>query len=175
MTPAGRSEDTLSAQRQRLLEVLRAVPAIGVVHERERWLQSEQAFRAAYQWQPPDGTPDEALDAFGRKPHLRGWYVRRSQCSEGVQAGRVIAVQGWDIVGLLAFDDEAGSEVVFDALIERVREALRLAGGRLQLAQLVGDAPWTERGAQLVSQQPVIFAGLLCHRAELALKLRSIF
>ena len=101
--------------------------------------------------------------------------MRRTQCSEGVQAGRVIAVQAWEIVSLLAFDDAAGSELVFDALIERVREALRLAGGRLGLAQLVGDAPWAERGAQLVSQQPVVFAGLLCHRAQLEVKLRVIF
>lgn len=159
---------TLAQSREALLQVLRTVPGAGVIHDRERYAASEQAFRTLYVYTPTD--PD--VDAFGVKPHIRGWYMRRTATTEVTENGRVLNEHTWSIRGYMAFQDEMGSELVFDELVERMRDAVRV-NPTLGLASLLGASVATERGVQVASAGPVFFAGALCHSALLELRTRN--
>ncbi len=74
--------------------------------------------------------------------------------------------------GYLAFRDAISSELIFDDLIERMRDAVRVDGS-LGLPGLLGSSVADERGVQVESAGPVYFAGVLCHSAALRLKTRN--
>ena len=158
---------TLSAARSALLTVLGAVPAIGIVHSRERFASSEADFRKLYQY-----TPSEADDAFGTDPHIRGWYVRRTATTEVNANGRILNEHRWLIRGYMAFKDAVESELIFDDLVERIRAAVRV-DTTLGLPGMLGGSTQEERGVQVASAGPVMFAGVLCHSAMLEMSTRS--
>lgn len=157
---------TLSAARSALLTVLGAVPAIGIVHSRERFASSEADFRKLYQY-----TPSEADDAFGTDPHIRGWYLRRTATTEVNANGRILNEHRWLIRGYMAFKDAVESELIFDDLVERIRAAVRV-DTTLGLPGMLGGSTQEERGVQVASVGPVMFAGLLCHSAMLEMSTR---
>lgn len=159
---------TLTQSREALVTLLRAVPGVGVVHDRERYAASEQAFRSLYIY----AHSDPAADAFGDKAHVRGWYIRRVATTELTDNGRVLNEHTWNIRGYLAFQDDIGSELVFDELVERMRDAVRVTP-TLGLASLLGASVATERGVQVASAGPVFFAGALCHSVLLELRTRN--
>ena len=158
---------TLSAARSALLGVLGAVPAIGIVHSRERFASSEAEFRKLYQY-----IPAQADDAFGTDPHVRGWYVRRTATTEVNANGRILNEHRWLIRGYMAFKDAVESELIFDDLVERIRAAVRV-DTTLGLPGLLGGSIESERGVQVASAGPVMFTGLLCHSAMLELSTRN--
>lgn len=159
---------TLADTRTALLALLRAVPAVGVVHPCERYASSEQGFKQAYLYTHTD----PAADAFGTDSHVRGWYIRRAGTSESTANGRIMNENTWLVRGYLAFKDAIESELIFDELVERMRDAVRVDGS-LGLPGLIGSGPFQERGVQVTSAGPVIFAGVLCHSAALEFKTRN--
>jgi hypothetical protein len=159
---------TLAATRSALLALLRAVPAVGVVHAFERFADNENAFRQAYLYTHTD----PAADAFGTAPHIRGWYVRRRATAETNTNARILNEHTWLIRGYLAFNDALHSELIFDELIERMRAAVRVDAS-LGLPTLLGASVAQERGMQVSSAGPVLFAGVLCHSVVLELTTRN--
>lgn len=159
---------TLAQSREALVTLLRAIPGIGLVHASERYAMSEQSFRNLYVF----SAADASSDGFGVDPHIRGWFVRRVQTAELTENGRVLNEHTWHIRGYLAFRDEIGSELVFDELVERMRDAIRIAPA-LGLPGLLGASVAQERGVQVASAGPVHFCGALCHSALLELRTRN--
>lgn len=143
--------------RAAIVALLRAVPNIGIVHERERFAANEQAFRALYLYTPAGGSPA-----------IRGWWLRRTaSATRRVNSARTLDVHTWQIRGVMAFDDVAASEIVFDALIDAARDAVRADP---TLGGVTDPGPLDEDGGlQLVDAGPVRFAGVLCHGALLQL------
>ncbi|CAM4372309.1 hypothetical protein COAQ111491_20065 [Comamonas aquatilis] len=158
---------TLSAARSALLAVLATVPTVGIVHSRERFASSEAEFRKLYLY-----SPAQAEDAFGLDPHIRGWYVRRTATTEVNANGRILNEHRWLIRGYMAFKDAVESELVFDDLVERIRSSVRV-DITLGLPGMLGGSIQEERGVQVASAGPVMFAGVLCHSAMLEMSTRS--
>ena len=160
--------NNLNAARASLLAVMQSVPAVGQVHERERYGNSDAAFRKLYLYTHSDVT----ADAFSDQSHIRGWYLRRTATAESNANGRVLNEHTWLIRGFMAFKDEIASELIFDELIERVRAAVRV-DNTLGMPGLIGGSVVQLRGVQVINAGPVLFAGALCHSAALELTTRS--
>jgi hypothetical protein len=154
-------------QRAAILTALQAVPGIGKVHDRERYSRDEARFRQHYLYTPPPGAAVDSMIA----PHLRGWWFRRAETREWqANTRRTVNQHTWLLRGLLALDDEAASELVFDFLIERLRDAVRADltfGGVFAPGPMGGDG--SDTGLQVLESGPVTFAGVLCHSAQLQL------
>ena len=86
--------------------------------------------------------------------------------------GRILNEHTWLVRGYLSFQTAIDSELIFDDLVERMRDAVRVDGS-LGLPGLLGSGLSEERGVQVASAGPVLFAGLLCHSAALELKTRN--
>lgn len=149
---------SVQTHRAAIAAMLAAVPDVGVVHDHEPYARTEAAFRELYLWDDHTG-----------QPQLRGWFLRRVRTAESSpHVGRVIDAHTWSIRGFMALDDERGSELAFDALIEAIRLAYRTdptLGGANLAVQLTGQ-PF---GVQLLNSTPVMFVGALCHACELGL------
>ncbi|WP_430391074.1 hypothetical protein [Dyella sp. 20L07] len=143
-----------SAIRTAIVTRLNAVPNIGVVQPYERYALKMDQLKALY---VADG-------------QLRGWFVRREKIREiGKIQPRSVEYIRWRIQGLMALDDAGETELAFDNLVEAVRDAFRgddtLSGTVAQCSLPDGSAA----GIQLDDAGPVMFAGVLCHGARLAL------
>lgn len=155
----------LTAERAAIAAKVAGVADVGRVHDYERYAKTEGDFRALYQAD------------IGAAKSLRGWFLRRVSTKEiSVALGVGMQVIAWRLTGYLAIDDAAASEKTFDGLIEALRAAFRsdptLGGAVADLYDLTqGDsAPY---GLQVEESAPVLFAGVLCHRAVLALTTSS--
>jgi hypothetical protein len=149
---------SVETHRAAIAALLAGVADVGKVHDHEPYARAEAAFRELYLWDDHTG-----------QPQLRGWFIRRVRTVEtSPHLGRVINSHTWTIRGFMALDDELGTELAFDALIEAIRAAFRAdptLGGANGVVQLAGPA----FGVQLVSSTPVMFVGALCHACELSL------
>lgn len=139
--------------RAAIVAKLSGIPDIGVVHEYERFARAEKDFRDLY----ADGD------------RIRGWHIRRVATMEKSPAvGRWYTTHEWEIRGFIGLDDAGRSEIVFDGLIEAIRDAVR------QDESLGIDGCITvdtdTAGIQLVDSGPVMFGGVLCHSARLTLR-----
>ncbi|NYZ17065.1 hypothetical protein HL658_31365 [Azospirillum sp. RWY-5-1] len=149
--------------RAAIVAALETVPAIGAVHAFERYAPQSQAMQALYRWTNPDTGAAE----------IRGWFVSLVSERYGApRAGRGTVVGGWLITGLLAVQDAAASELTIAALARAV--VARLAadptlGGTVGRLCDGRNGPATDVGAQIERIEPVMFAGVLCHRARLSL------
>jgi len=153
---------TLAQIRAAIVALHRAVPDVGIVHDRERYLRTEEKFRELYLFTPAAPAPRQ----------VRGWWWRRAATDERtVTIATSLAAHTWQCRGYMAFNDEAGSELVFDALIEALRDAVRadptLGGVCAQNPHDDGDGT---DGVQVVDAGPVTFCGVLCHSAVLQLR-----
>lgn len=141
--------------RAAIVATMQTVPAIGVVHDRERFIERMSDLKAVY-----------VAPGLG----LRGWFVRRQQIVETDRIQpRSVEYLRWRIQGVMAFDDANASELVFDNLIEKLRDAFRAndtLGGLVAQCALAGGK---EAGLQLDDAGPVSFAGVVCHGARLSL------
>lgn len=151
----------LAIVRSAIALTLGAVPLIGHVHQYERYLRDETKFRTLYLYDLPDG-----------KQQLRGWWLRRSATEErSVNIARTVNVDTWTVRGYMALNDDSGSELVFQDLIEAFRDAVRLdpsfGGVCLQGPLSDGDG---QDGVQVMDVGPVTFCGVLCHSALLQLR-----
>lgn len=140
--------------RAAIVAVLQTVPGIGRVQSYERYAKDMPGLKALY--------ADNGL--------LLGWHVRRIGLAEqGKIQPRSVEYTRWRIQGVMAIDDGAASELVFDDLVEAIRDAFRandtLQGTVAQCSLPDGSAA----GIQLDDAGPVMFAGVLCHGARLSL------
>lgn len=137
--------------RAAIAATLRAVPNIGVVHDHEPYLKTEAKLRELY--------VEGGL--------LLGWHFRRVATREVSPAiGRAIERHAWQIRGFMAFNDAGTSEVAFDDLIEAIRDAFRADETLGGAASTIDDEA---AGIQVEDSGPVMFCGVLCHSARLAL------
>lgn len=147
--------------RAALYLMVAAVADVGLVYDRERYVRDEAKFRALFIYTPAGG-----------EPQVRGWWLRRTKTQEySANTQRVINVHSWVIRGYMALNDEAGSELDFDDLVEAIRTNYRAdptLGGVCQLGPLQG-ADGSD-GIQLDDTGPVSFCGVLCHSAALSLR-----
>lgn len=105
----------------------------------------------------------------GGQAQIRGWFVSRVSTEEQSPAvGRWQTLHTWRIRGYMSLDDATASEKTFDGLIEALRDAFR-ADDTLGGVVASTVVPGGEAGLQLTEQAPVIFAGVLCHSADLRL------
>jgi len=141
--------------RAAIKATLSAVPSIGIVHDRQRYAKRESDLKAFYQ----------------SGDLLLGWHIRRISTtvySRGM--GGQTTHHRWRIFGIRGFEDADSSEIGFDALIEAVRAAFAEAdtlGGLVDTC--ITREPMAQAGLALVDSGPVVFAGILCHGAELSL------
>lgn len=151
---------SVAAIRTAIVARLASVADIGVVHDRERYAADHAGLKALY-WSPTLG-------------QLRGWHVRRQQTTEtGELRQNSVEHVRWRLVGIMTFDDAASSELAFDALIERIRDAFRaddtLDGTVAQCSLPAAGGGSAESAIQLDDCGPAMFAGVLCHVARLSL------
>ncbi|SFP43705.1 hypothetical protein SAMN05216567_106152 [Variovorax sp. OK605] len=151
----------LDTLRSAIVLTLNTVPQIGRVHDRERSLADEAALRALYLYDLPAG---------GQQ--LRGWWLRRTATEErSVDTARAMSVDSWTLQGHLAFDDAAASELVLDALVEDIRDAVRgdpTFGGACATGPLTDDK--RTDGVQVDGTGLVTFCGVHCHGVALQLR-----
>ena len=138
--------------RGAIINRLVAVPGIGQVYRYQRYAAQQSEFRRLYQ------VGDQVLD----------WYVRRMATAERVDT---IAWneehRQWRIEGVMSLNDAAASEITFDALIDEIRSTFR---GNETLDDVVETTVVNNQaGVQLETSGPVMFAGVLCHRAQMSL------
>lgn len=155
------SAQNTAATRAAIVAALQAVPGIGAVHPFERYAATQSTLRNHYVVQTDAGE------------QLRGWYVRRLGFRvERNGAARPRVFTTWQMRGFMALADEAESELSFDALIDAVRAAFEsdpTLGGAVQSTLFEGAM-----GAQLAASGPVMFAGVLCHAADLSLTTETL-
>lgn len=148
--------NTTEAVRAALVTALRSVPGVGAVHDRERYANQQSALRALYVVQTDEGE------------QLHGWFVRRLSASveQWGNSQRLVKTR-WQLRGFMALADETVSEHAFDAVIDGIRHAFEAdptLGGAVFGTQLDGRV-----GVQLDASGPVMFAGVLCHAADMSL------
>jgi hypothetical protein len=136
---------------------LATVPDIGVIQPYERYAKTEKAFAELY------------MRKVGPKLDLRGWFIRRVAFRETSYLRTQTVLQyDWQIRGFMALQDQEGSEIVMDRLVELVRYAFKqdLTLGGVAVAQLETGQPV---GVQMAESGPVMFADILCHGVNLTL------
>lgn len=148
----------LATVRAAIVAKLAAVAGIGIVQDYERFAANEKAFRELYQ----------------SGERILGWHVRRVAVREVCAViGVGMEVASWRITGLHALNDAAASEKLLDDLVEDARAAFRsdetLGGTVSDLSDLTAGDGAKEFGLQQRASEPVMFAGVLCHRVILAL------
>jgi len=134
--------------RTAICDRLKSIAGIGQVFDYERYAKTESTFKGLY----------SATD------RLLGWHVRRVSRKEDDHFNKVATT--WEIRGFMAIDDQAGSELAFDDLIDAIGDVWRRDPDMGGLVAYPHDYPVTP---ELVESSPVMFSGVLCHSAKLRL------
>lgn len=146
----------LETIRAAIVAKLNAVPDIGRVHGYERYSNNVKDLRQLY------------VASIAGADQLRGWFVsRRSSPRQKSGAGPAMVGNRWEIVGYMAIDDAAATEHAMDALVEAACAAFwadQNLGGAV-----INCNDGEHAGLQVQEVAPVLFAGVLCHRAKLTL------
>jgi hypothetical protein len=149
---------TIDQIRTKIAEKIFQLDHSVAVHEYERYAKALSDLVAMYK------SGDAA------SPRLHGWHIRNiatREKREGV--GRWTIWHTWRMRGFMSLDDADATEKLFDAYIESIQVTFRddeTLGGLVFNC----DAPGAETtGVQKLEARPVLFAGVLCHSAELGL------
>lgn len=141
--------------RNAIAAIIRSVPNTGQVHAFERYAKDRSDMLKFYQ------TGNQIL----------GWNIRRVRTLERSDyLGAWTRDYRWEIRGYMSLDDSEKTELQFDNLIDSICAAFRAddtLGGLVDTC-IIGN----EAGIQLPESYPVMFAGVLCHSAKLALNTR---
>lgn len=146
---------TLADIRAAHFALVNGISGIGQVHDYERYASRVADLKALYAYQG----------------QIRGWHLRRIGTKESSPGrGRHVVDHAWQWRGYMSLDDSAATEETFDDLIEAIRDAYRaddsLSG--LVATMIIGD----QAGVQVQDSGPVLFGGVLCHSARLAVTTR---
>ena len=134
------------------------LPAITQVHAYERYADRRGDLSDLYQ----------PADARG----IDGWFIRRTgtQLIE-ISSNSIAAHHRWQITGYRSFEDQAASELAFDAVLDDLMGLFishETLGGVVE--SIINDGA---AGLQLDSSAPVMFGGVLCHQAIFSLITRT--
>lgn len=140
--------------RAAIVSILESVEEIGRVHAYERYAPQGQGMVKHYEW----------------RGQIRGWFVRRVKVSEQANGKAGYETATWRIGGYLSLSDEAQSEVVFDELVERIRDQFR-AHPTLR-GTVASTRSEDAAGIQVDNMLSVMMGGVLCHAAVLRLVTR---
>jgi len=138
--------------QQALVDLVAAIPDIGLVQPYERYAARQAELRALYM---VNGA-------------VRGWHVKRAAWSgRRLVSGRRLITTTWTITGFASFRDAEASELDWaakaDAIVDGYAADPTLGG-------LVRGLPAGEaEGVQVIELTPVMFTEILCHRARLEL------
>ncbi len=150
---------SLNQIRQKIADTIASVPAVGTVHAYERYTRRNAEFQDLYQ----------------AEKQIRGWHVRRlSTREEVVDSQTTRLVIRWQVNGFMSLVDEQASELAFDDLVEAVRAPFRSDETLGGLVESTFGQTGEEAGLQLDELGPVMFAGVLCHKARLSLTTRVL-
>ncbi len=149
---------TVAQIREAIRVKIAAVANVGKVHDYERFSKAEKNFQDLYK-----DTADN---------RIRGWNFYREATSErDLDNGSVRRVHTWRITGFLSLDDADSTGKSFDVLVEAIATAFRTDRTLGGLVDDIKDMSQEDgpSGVQVDSVEPVIFAGVLCHRARMRL------
>lgn len=147
---------TVDQIRAAIKAKIESVANRGVVHDYERYAKEAAKFATLYK------------DAASGR--ILGWHVRRVTTREVlVDTDRWSIFHGWRIRGYMSLEDADGTEKLFDAKVEEIRDAFRDDDSLGGLIFSCVNPQNNEAGLQLLDHGPVLLAGVLCHKAELAL------
>jgi hypothetical protein len=154
----------LAPVRAAIKAKIAGVASMGQVHDYERYAKDQSALKNLYKSAAQTGE------------RIYGWFVSRRATREWfVDTGRWVADVDWKMHGLMSLDDADASEKKLDVQVELIRDAFRhddtLGGAVATLCVANGNEPGLS-GVQVDEIGPVLFAGVLCHRARLALTTR---
>jgi hypothetical protein len=132
-----------SLVRGMIKTVVEGVANVGIVHDYERWANDWSVFLDRYK------------TTVGATTVIRGWTITCASWSQD-HASRAYTFK---IRGIFGLDDSAASEKTAIGLVEDVCEALNLS------------SDWDEgEGAELTVFEPRMFGSVLCHYAEITLR-----
>lgn len=144
--------------RSAIKTTLETVTNIGVVNDYERYTNQQSALQAQY------------AATISDVKQIRGWHIRRLSKREiFVDTGRWSLLNLWRIRGFMALNDSDASEKTFDDLLSAADDAFRNNDSLGGVVTTCIHPESGEAGLQLVDSKPVLFAGVLCHNAELNL------
>ncbi len=151
--------------RDAIVTVIRRVPEVGQVHNRERFAKDSKRLLDLYGW--PNPNPATGAQA------VRGWFVSLlAEAHRPKRVGRATVLSDWRMTGFLGFEDAEASELVMADLARAIVAAFRAdptLGGVIarQSDSQAGDGAAV--GPQIQRIEPVMFCGVLTHRASLTL------
>ena len=144
---------SLSAIREQVKTAISAADPKAIVHDYQRWALLESSKHNLFK------------DEDGR---LHTWMITRIKAPEKDSDSTVnTRSHGIKIIGAYSVNDEDGSEIVFQALIEDVCDGLRAA------YQLNGTAHHTSPPSVAVIDYRR-FGGVLCHYAEITMEAEEL-
>jgi len=136
--------------RAAIVAKLESVPNIGKVHPYQRYADDME----------------KLAQLFVIEKQLLGWYVARKGIAEERDGCQRRVTVDWQIVGFRGWSDADQSQLLFDDLVDAIREAFRTT-------KKLGDAEPrgpSKAGIQVEDDDSVLFANVLCHRVRLALQ-----
>ena len=149
----------LSPVRTAIKAKIAGVANVGAVHDYERYTKEAAALLALYESAAQGGN------------RVYGWFVSLKRISERfVATGRYHAIADWALVAYMGLSDADATEKLLAAQVDLVRNAFRAddeLGGAVSTC-IVEDRG-NVAGVQLDDLSPVLFAGLLAHRARCSL------
>lgn len=133
-----------------LVALVSAVPGAGHVYGYERYAARKADFRALYT---------------GGDGQVRGWFVSRAAVRHArTGSGRYLVTTTWHITGFVGLVDADESEIVTNGLVDAICAGFLAdpsLGGMARGIPIDGDAGVS------VSIDKVMFADVLCHRAQI--------
>lgn len=140
--------------RQKIFEILSAVPGVGKVHNYERWSNDWNKFLALFQ------------DPVSKR--ILGWEItRQSSPATKISNAEEETTHGYVLQGYMGLNDALATELEFNALIETIKTAFR---GNHTLGGFCLDAG----PLSLDISEARTFGSVLCHYAKLMLPVSEI-
>ena len=134
---------------------MQSVADIGKVNDYERYLDQKSKL------------DDLFVAKIDGQDQLRGWYIQRVSYSEVlVDTDRWSISTTWRIRGFMALKDDNATEKVWDDLIDALADAFRADFDLGHAVFSCTDADSRQTGLQLIKQEAVMFANVLCHSAD---------
>lgn len=142
------------AIRLKIKEIIERVPAVGIVHEYERWNIDWNKFLALFQ------------DPASKK--ILGWEITR-QAAPGQYINNVEeeVAATYKINGFLGLQDASRTDIQFNALIDLIRDEFRAD-------MTMGGLNGGPQGFKVQTIDTRFFSNVLCHYCEIIIPIQYI-